>query len=188
MVYEALVSALKRLGRSPLTIKKVIDLGCGTGLLGELIANEMPWVELSGVDLSARMVEISRERQSRRGAHVYTSVNQEDAATYLSSIKIHSIDAILASDVFIYVGDISNLLAESSKCLDKDGVLGFTVENYVGPGLKLLKSGRFGHSLSYIEKVASEHGFEVLIWKDCVLRQQGGVNVNGASVILRKIK
>ena len=188
LVYEALVTALKRLGRSPLTIKKVIDLGCGTGLLGELIANEMPWVELSGVDLSARMVEISRERQSRRG-NVYTSVNQEDAATYLSTIKIHSIDAILASDVFIYVGDISNLLAESSKCLGKDGVLGFTVENYYGgPGLKLLKSGRFGHSLSYIKQVVLENGFEVLIWKDCVLRQQGGVDVNGASVILRKMK
>ena len=49
LVYNALVSALKQLGRSPSSVKKVVDCGCGTGLLGELIANDMPWIKLSGV-------------------------------------------------------------------------------------------------------------------------------------------
>ena len=108
----------------------------------------------------------------------------------LSSLEKESIDCILASDVFIYVGDISSLLYESFKCLASNGLVGFSIESYddddVGE-FRLLKSGRFGHSKQYIEQVAKLNGFEVLTWEDCILRQQGGQDVKGATVVLKKI-
>jgi predicted TPR repeat methyltransferase len=190
LVYDSLLKTLKRMGKSSTNIKNVIDLGCGTGLLGALISDEMPWVEIKGVDLSNRMVGISRERMNKQGNSVYVFVSNDDAATYLSTQEIGSIDCILASDVFIYIGDISKVLRESSKCLATNGIIGFTVENYEASnedsGLRLLPSGRFGHSRQYINEVAKQYGFEVLSWDDCVLRQQGGNNVKGATVILRK--
>jgi len=184
LVYNALVSALKQLGRSPSSVKKVVDCGCGTGLLGDLIANNMPWIELSGVDLSHRMIDASRERK------IYNAgLSLGDAEAHLSSLEKDSIDCILASDVFIYVGDISSLLNESFKCLASEGLVGFTIESYDDEEgeFRLLKSGRFGHSKQYIEQVAKLNGFEVLTWEDCILRQQGGQDVKGATVVLKKI-
>jgi len=190
LVYNALVSALKQLGRSLSSVKKVVDCGCGTGLLGELIASNMSWVELSGVDLSHRMIAVSYERKSIYGREVYNAgLGKGDAAFYLSSLEKESIDCILASDVFIYVGDISALLHESFKCLARRGLIVFTVESYDDEEgeFRLLKSGRFGHSKQYIEQVAKLNGFEVLTWEDCILRQQGGQDVKGATVVLKKI-
>ena len=121
-----------------------------------------------------------------------------DAAQYLSTLERQSIDCVVASDVFIYIGDISAVLQESSKCLVQGGLIAFTVESYgdnqdsnnVGdsdnkPGLRLLPSGRFGHSKSYISNLAMTEGFEVASWKDCVLRKQGGQDVKGAAIVLK---
>jgi predicted TPR repeat methyltransferase len=192
LLYESLRKALKRIGKSPASVKNIIDLGCGTGLLGALISNEMPWVEISGVDLSQRMVEISRERKNTRGSNVYASVSNDDAAKYLSILERRSIDCVLASDVFIYIGDISKVIKETSECLISGGIIGFTVESYGGSnkdnGLRLLPSGRFGHSRRYINKVAKLNGFEIFSWEHCVLRRQGETNVRGSSVILRKLQ
>ena len=135
------------------------------------------------------MTDVSHERKSIHGREVYNAgLGKGDAAFYLSSLEKESIDCILASDVFIYVGDISALLHESFKCLARKGLIVFTVESYDEEGeFRLLKSGRFGHSKQYIEKVAKLNGFEVLTWEDCILRQQGGQDVKGATVVLKKI-
>jgi len=178
---------------SKATTDKVIDLGCGTGLLGELIANDMPMAEIHGVDISKRMTEISRERRSTSGKNVYSTVVKGDVAESMSSFQYQSVDWIVASDVFIYVGDLDQVLRESARCLSTHGIVAFTTESYksddtggVDTGLKLLPSGRFGHSKGYIDAVASATGFEVVTWQNCVLRQQGGEDVNGAVVVLKK--
>jgi len=193
LVYDALKSALQKLEKSTSSIQQVVDLGCGTGLLGELIANDMPSAIVSGVDLSRRMVDISRQRRSRNGDDVYASVAVSDAAEYLSTRNERSVDCILASDVFIYVGDIEKILGESARVLVKDGLVGFTVESFDfhredkdSRGLKLLSCGRFGHSKKYIHDIAASKGFDVMSWNDCVLRKQGQNDVIGAVVILRK--
>lgn len=87
LVYDSYLKSLKQMGKSYITVKKVIDLGCGTGLLGALIADEMPWIEIAGVDLSNRMVEISRKRKNKQGNSVYAYVSNDDEATYLSTLE-----------------------------------------------------------------------------------------------------
>ena len=172
-------------------IDTIIDLGCGTGLLGELIAINMPWVAIHGTDLSQRMVDIALERKTGSGGRsVYSTVSNLDAVEFLASFEEASVDCVVASDVFIYIGDVSNVLDECKKCLVEDGLIGFTVESYEAAaadnGLRLLPSGRFGHSKGYVYQIAAKHGFSVLSWKDAVLRQQSGKDVNGAVVILQK--
>jgi predicted TPR repeat methyltransferase len=135
------------------------------------------------------MAEVSRARKTAAGKSVYSSVIHGDALQYLATLDRNSQDCILASDVFIYIGDISQVLSESSKCLVDSGIVAFTVESLHDSsefGLRLLKSGRFGHSKKYIQKVADENGFKLLSWDECVLRQQGGADVNGATVVLVK--
>jgi predicted TPR repeat methyltransferase len=193
LVYDALGATWKKLQISLSSINTIVDLGSGTGLLGELIANEMPWVAVHGVDLSQRMIDIARERKNKNGSDVYASVTNGDAVKYLSALKNRSVDSVVASDVFVYIGDISGVLEESARCLVENGLVGFTVEIYEDTkhdhdsGLKLLPSGRFGHSKAHIDNLARSKGFEVSSWKNCVLRQGGGKDVKGAVVILKKV-
>ena len=193
LLYDALQATWGKSSTPASSFKSIVDLGCGTGLLGELVANDMPWVKVHGVDLSQRMIDISRTRKTKIGGNVYASVTNKDAAKYLSKLENQAVDCVLASDVFIYIGDISSILKESSRCLAQNGLVGFTVESYesssIGSdctGLKLLPSGRFGHSKRYIENMAASNGFHVSCWNNCILRKQGGKDVKGATVILRK--
>ena len=191
LVHDAMKTALAQMNRPLSSIQQIAELGCGTGLLGDIVAREIPWSELHGVDISARMVEISRERKTATGKNVYSDVINGDALQYLSTLGRKSCDCILASDVFIYIGDVSLVLNAASKCLVDSGIVVFTVESCdndsSASGMRLLKSGRFGHSKKYIENVSGKNGFKVLTWTDCVLRQQGGIDVKGAVVVLMKI-
>jgi predicted TPR repeat methyltransferase len=186
LVYEALRDALE--DSDATSIHTIIDLGCGTGLLGEQIATEMPWVAIHGCDLSQRMVDISLNRRTDSDGKrsVYTTVRNLDANEFLSNFGKESVDCVVASDVFIYVGDISSILDECSKRLVKGGLVGFTVES-IDSGMRLLPSGRFGHSRQYIYHMAETYGFQILSWKDAVLRQQAGSDVNGSVVVMKRI-
>ena len=200
---------------------KVVDIGCGTGLLGELIRMRFLQKEdsnndesssrsctsmtltLTGVDLSPRMVALSNSRTIKLGDGptgdassseivVYDNVKVSDAVEYLSSIPSNDINAITASDVFIYVGALDEIFQQCSRVLRKGGLLVFTVEfpqkgeSLSKHGVKLLKSGRFGHSRKHVKEVAEKSGFELATWEDAVLRTQGGIDVPGAAVVLRK--
>lgn len=48
--------------------KRVLDVGCGTGALAQLVLEALPGCELSGIDLSAGMLDRARQRLGRRAA------------------------------------------------------------------------------------------------------------------------
>lgn len=76
-----------------------------------------------GADLSQRMLE----KCILRGC--YNSLVLGDAVEYLNTIAPSSVDAIIAADVFIYVGDLRKVFQSSHKALkDNDSYLVFTVE------------------------------------------------------------
>eukprot|EP00978_Attheya_sp_CCMP212_P006317 scaffold14293_cov59-Attheya_sp.AAC.1 len=179
----------------------VVDLGCGTGLLGESLRNMFSEHQskkdcrIYGVDLSSRMVDLAKLRtiQDHGGnQNVYNEVAQANAVDYLKGeISDGCVDAIVASDVFIYVGDLKELLQECSRTLVGGGILVFTIESIPlslkqGNGMRLLASGRFGHDKQYIQEAAISSGLELVRWEPGVLRQQRGVDVPGAVVTLRK--
>ena len=128
--HELVYNYLRDVLPNATAIHTIIDLGCGTGLLGELIATDMPWVAIHGTDLSQRMVDISLERKTGNGRSVYSTVSNLDATEFLSNFGEASVNCVVASDVFIYIGDVSNVLDECKKCLVEDGLIGFTVESY----------------------------------------------------------
>jgi predicted TPR repeat methyltransferase len=54
--------------------------------------------------------------------------------------------------------------------------------------MTLLKSGRFGHSKTYVQSTYSRYEFRVELCNEAILRTQGGKNVAGAVVVLQKMK
>ena len=64
----------------------------------------------------------------------------------------------------------------------------FSVESLDGDGadLRLLPSLRYAHSAAYLERLATQHGFEVVAMKHAPVREDQGEVIEGLYVILRR--
>ncbi len=156
----------------------VLDLGCGTGLFGTLIAKNAK--RLIGVDLAQRMLD----EAAKRG--IYESLHCADLVTFLQNMGDH-FDLIAATDVFVYLGDLRHVFEASARVLKSDGTMVFTIETTdtdAPAGYLLEPSGRYQHRLDYVIHAAQIAGFEVKNITESILRQEGGVDVQGAVIQL----
>lgn len=64
---------------------RLLDLGCGTGALAELVLGEIPRARLSCVDLSPRMAEAARERLGGRAEVLLCDAERHPSATARST-------------------------------------------------------------------------------------------------------
>ncbi|OOG50624.1 tetratricopeptide repeat protein [Polaromonas sp. C04] len=173
--HEVLVRGLAPLG--PQRFRSVLDLGCGTGLIGPLIKPMADRVD--GVDLSSGMLEQARACGS------YTGLVHADAVDYLQSAG-RQYDLVLAADVFIYVGALDAVFAGAARVLAPGGLFGFSVELTADAhDLRLLPSLRYAHSQAYVRRLAQEHGFEVRAAFRAPLREEQQRPVEGLYVYLQ---
>ncbi|MEO8021993.1 tetratricopeptide repeat protein [Polaromonas sp.] len=172
--HEVLIRHLAR--GEPRRFSSVLDLGCGTGLCGPLIAPLADRVD--GVDISRGMLD------KARALGVYTALIHADVADYLRGAERRD-DLVLAADVFIYVGDLSVVFAGVARVLRPGGLFCFTVERAADEEeLVLLPSLRYAHSETYIRRLAHEHGFEVTKLLRAPLREDQQRPVEGLYVYL----
>ncbi|MEO8132623.1 MAG: tetratricopeptide repeat protein [Betaproteobacteria bacterium] len=131
----------------------VLDLGCGSGLCGALLAPVA--ARITGVDVSANMLE----KAVARG--VYAEVVQRDIVEFLQTTN-ERFDLIIAADVFIYVGDLQRVFDGVRQVAEPGAVFCFSVELPDQPqGFELRPSLRYAHSEAYVLQLAATHGFEV---------------------------
>ncbi len=154
------------------------DLGCGTGLAGELMR---PRVErLVGIDLSERMLERAGRKRT------YDTLVCGDIETVLGQPG-DAPDLAVASDVFIYVGDIEPSVALLGRRMAPGGLFAFSVELSDDPqGWLLRPSGRYAHGDAYVVDTLARHGFRLLARRDIVLRYEGGEPLEGAVFLAAK--
>lgn len=131
----------------------VLDLGCGTGLLGEALVPLCRY--LVGVDLSARMLQAAR----RRGR--YHELHEQELEQWLDAAPQRRFDMVLAADVFIYIGALEKVFTGVARVLRPAGALAFSVESCEGSDWQLLPSGRYAQSNSYLVRLAAQHGFRM---------------------------
>lgn len=131
----------------------VLDLGCGTGLLGEAMRERAE--TMAGVDLSENMVRIARAKS------VYDRLVIGEIATVVRQDGPEH-DLYVAADVLVYVGDLSELFDALKLHAAPNAVFAFTTEHGGDDGYELLETGRFRHSTSYINSICQERGMEIL--------------------------
>lgn len=139
----------------------LLDLGCGTGLIGAALK---PYARrLVGVDISPRMAELATALRTPEGAAVYDEVVIADLRTYLNDQPQPVYDLISAGLAFRYIGDFTPLAAVLPKALKTGGLLCFTVEKHDQPdGYFLHPEGTFRHGEAYIRNAMQQGGFEAL--------------------------
>ena len=143
---------------------RVLDLGCGTGLMGAAIVGRYDW--LGGYDLSARMLAQAKDKA------IYDHLEQRDLATLM--VDGSRYDTIIAADVFIYIGTLERIIGWVAASLTDTGRFAFTVEVHDGAGVKLQPSHRYAHSERYIRSLLDVAGFRDVQLSQTTLRQDRG--------------
>ena len=143
----------------------VVDLGCGSGLVGLALKADLP--ALIGVDISAKMLE--KAEKTRR----YTKLIKSDIIEFLKTKP--KADVLVAADVLCYFGDLSEFfhLAQNYK-------LCFSVEALEkSQDYALLASGRYAHSKEYIERLLAEKSFKNIKCLEETIRYENGAPIKG---------
>jgi predicted TPR repeat methyltransferase len=135
---------------------------------------------LIGVDLSSAMVAKSR------ALGVYDSLHAQELVAFMQQTT-EPADLVLAADVFIYVGWLEAVLEAMSPRVRSGGWLALTVEE-ADPGfeVQLHSSLRYAHALTYLQKLAAEHGWQWAKVHRAPLRLDQAQPLMGAYVYLQK--
>lgn len=141
----------------------ILDIGCGTGLVGEAFVDSSSY--LAGVDISQSMIEKARYKD------FYDRLTVCDLHEYHSA-REQGFDLITAAEVFSYIGNLDKTLEKCQELLGKSGLLIFSLEyTDVYPYL-LQETARFAHSNRYIEELAQKYQFTIKHCQQITSRQQ----------------
>lgn len=143
----------------------VIDLGCGSGLVG--LACRDFQQEFIGVDISAKM--LAEAQKTGR----YREIIKSDILEYLKTKP--KADLLVAADVLCYLADLKEFFI-----LAKGYKLCFSVEALENSeNFALLPSGRCAHNKRYIKRLLAENGFENIKYYEETIRYENGLPIKG---------
>ena len=157
------------------SLGSIIDLGCGTGLLGVEIKQVCKHLE--GLDLSRKMLDEAKKKG------VYDELIKKDILGYLATADLN-FDYFIATDVFIYVGDLSGVFHLIKSRNETGGKLVFSTEHCGGDDFLLEQSGRYSHSKMYIEGLCEKFGYKLRHFEIQPLRKEKNQYITGGLYIL----
>ena len=98
---------------------RILDLGCGTGLLAEALRAEGDY-SIDGIDISA----VSLQLAERRGG--YARLIRHDLQKLPLPVEENAYDAAASVGVLTYIDKVEPLLRDLCRCVRSGGVLTFT--------------------------------------------------------------
>jgi predicted TPR repeat methyltransferase len=154
----------------------ILDLGCGTGLAGEVFRPLA--ARLDGIDLSPAMIDQAKARG------IYDDLAVADLESALAAAGPRY-DLILAADTLVYLGDLGRVFHATAARLAPDGFFLFTVEK-AQSGFELGPKRRWRHGESYLRETAQSAGLAVAGLLEAAPRHEAGQPVEGFAVALTR--
>lgn len=156
---------------------EVLDLGCGTGLVGERLQGHCQAID--GVDLSARMLLLARAKDCYRQLHL------SEIGDFLQETESRW-QTVTAADVLIYHGRVDDLFLQIKRVLLPGGCFCFSVEAASGEGFDVdPTSGRFRHSRTCLESALQTAGLSEHRFIEATIRNESGRPIPGWIVLAR---
>jgi predicted TPR repeat methyltransferase len=162
-----------------LRFRNVVDLGCGTGLSGmefRTVADR-----LTGIDLSPKMLAVAKQK------NIYDVLQVAGIVEFLNETD-EKYDLFIAADVFIYIGNLKPVFQSVQNCSLSGAYFVFSTENSDENDYILRRTGRYAHSLSYIQSLAGEYNFEIEICRSSGIRKEKGQWIMGNLFALKCTK
>jgi predicted TPR repeat methyltransferase len=173
LLRAALTDVVQTRGQ-PFHFSRMIDLGCGTGLMAEALAGRFD--DATGVDLSPAMLA-----EARRKA-LYTRLIAADMLAFLQAYDGVA-DLVIAADAFVYVADLGPLCRAAARPLTPDGLLAFTVETHAGVGVTLSEKLRYAHSEGHVRAEVEDAELALFLLAPASTRREAGSAVPGLVAI-----
>jgi predicted TPR repeat methyltransferase len=162
----------------PTHFARAVDLGCGTGF------SSLPFREkighLTGVDLSSRMLEVAR------GKEIYDRLHQENLVEFLGRAQ-GFYDLFLLTDVCVYLGKLDPVFAMIRQRSQAGALVLFSIELNSEADFALRSSGRYAHSRSYIERLATGNDMVIEHQEVIGIRKEKEKWIDGVIYILKRV-
>jgi len=156
---------------------RALDLGCGTGLMGERLRDIAD--RLEGRDISAAMLK----KAEAKG--VYDRLVKSDLQTL--DLPEESADLITAADVFMYVGALHGIVGRAASWLAPGGLFAFSVEAVDGDAEYALRaSRRYAHTETYVRSQLHDRHLRLLSLDHAEIRMDRGEAIAGLIVVATK--
>ncbi len=160
------------------SFERALDLGCGTGLMGERLRGKVGYLE--GIDISAAMIA----ETARKG--IYDSLQKAELVAALTARRADA-DLVTAADVLIYCGALQPVLTALVPALKGGGLVAFSLEAHDGEEAVFLRpSLRYAHGVAATRDALIVAGLDVLRFETAVLRFDRGAPITGILVLARK--
>lgn len=158
----------------------VLDLGCGTGLLGAALGAINGY--FVGVDLSLPMLEEAKKH------NVYSRLHHVNLLDALGATDANEYEVIVAADVFVYLGELDAAIRDCLKVLKPGGWLFFSCESAPedGPDFVLRKSMRYAQTTGYVQRLLDASGFAAPSIEAIELRMEQDAVIPGFLVAAQK--
>ncbi len=170
------------LDHAPGPYRRLLDLGCGTGLAGVALSDMSS--HRTGIDLSANMIDLAAEHE------LYDELYVGDAVNFAQEVDDEPWDLVVATDVLPYLGDVAALFAGVRRISTPDAVFGFSTEvlpDDVMAGREFMVGPhqRFVHTLTYVRSALEAAGFTMVHASDITVRHEEGTPQPGHLVLAK---
>lgn len=156
-------------------VGNALDLGCGTGLMGERLRRRASF--LVGVDLSGGMIDAA----ARKG--IYDRLEKAELTAFLAESGGED-DLVTAADVLNYCGALTPVFGAVFARLAPGGLFAFTLERHEGPEPLVLRSSlRYAHQETASLAACRGAGFELVATESAPLRMERGKPIVGLLVL-----
>lgn len=179
-----LVAAAARTALEGRTARRALDIGCGTGLVGTLIAGLAE--SMDGVDLSPAMIEAARQKG------VYEILEVSDMLDFLQRHPVRY-DLIAGAAALIHLGDLAPAMRRVEGALLPGGAAVFTLLRAEQEGFSVARyhgqpmDACFMHGREHLRAAAVGADLEVVAIEDVVHeRDRFHRPIPGMLVTLRK--
>ena len=121
----------------PFSTLKIIDIGCGGGLVAEPFANM--GANVTAIDASAKNIEIAKIHAQKSGLKIdYRNTSTEEITQAINHEKF---DVVLALEVIEHVSDVGEFVKHCAKLLNDNGILFVATLNRTAKSFLFAKVG-----------------------------------------------
>ncbi len=163
--------------------KRLLDLGCGTGLTGGALRDLVD--DMTGIDISEKMVELAHEKD------LYETLYVAELEDFLEDNDDEAFDLITATDVLPYLGALEPLFFGAAENMVTGGIFVFSSETMpadvmAGRPFMVGPHQRYVHAEAYVRERLTATGFDLVEMTDINVRMQDGNPSPGHLVVAKK--